>query len=198
MNGGKLYVFEGFDGVGKTTIVRLLDKALNNMYIEHSSYSFPGKNVSSFGNLVYDMHHNRKKYFDHDINNISLLLMHIAAHLDILERLIMPDLSNGKVVLLDRFWWSTFAYGIGNHIDRNTLKHILYPEFRLFEKISISKIFLIRRNTEELYSLTTDSLIKQAYEELTAWGDYKDLVESVDNIDIDITLNTILSLMGLK
>lgn len=198
MSRGKLYVFEGFDGVGKTTIVTQLSNRLNNMHIEHMSYSFPGKNVSRFGELVYDIHHNAEKYFDYNINNISLQLLHIASHLDILERFIIPDLSAGKVVLLDRFWWSTFAYGIGNGIDKSTLKNILYPEFRAFEKISIGKIFLIRRNTRNLYSPATDSLIRKTYEELAYCEEYKDLVAKIDNIDIDVTLNTILSLMRLK
>ena len=127
-NRGRLYIFEGIDHVGKSSIVATLKETLMSKGILCSTYSFPGKEPETLGGLVYDFHHNMSKYISNTIDPISLQLLHIAAHIDIINKQILPDLSEGRVVLLDRSWWSTYAYGIASGIDKNIIKKGISPE----------------------------------------------------------------------
>lgn len=60
---GKLFVFEGVDEVGKSTIVKELELKLNDFGLPYTSYSFPGKSEGTLGALVYDLHHNEDKFY---------------------------------------------------------------------------------------------------------------------------------------
>ena len=181
MDKGSIFVFEGFDGVGKTTIVRELSYKLDNLRIDHTCYSFPGKEVSRLGNLVYDLHHNMKKYMDYKLNSTSLQLLHVACHLDIIEQYIIPDINAGKIVLLDRFWWSTYAYGLANNISKDVLDHILYPEKKKFDNMPLKKIFLLERKGPVLYDDEVDATIRQTYTQIALSDEKRGVAEIVIN-----------------
>lgn len=167
VSSGRLYVFEGIDNVGKTSIINEICKTLENKSISYSKYSFPGKDSYTLGGLIYDFHHNKEKYIDYDINNVSVQLLHVAAHIDLLIRCIIPDLKQGKIVLLDRFWWSTYAYGIANGITKKQIDMIIAPELDVFKKIAVEKVFLIKRTqkTSEYAKNVTTNILK-GYESL--------------------------------
>ncbi len=142
---GKLYVLEGIDHVGKTTLINKLVNKLNNEGITCSTYSFPGKEKGTLGNIVYDMHHHQSKYFSETLNNISLQMLHVASHIDNIIRRIIPDLQNGKIVILDRFYWSTYAYGLAADIDKQMMDSIIAPEIKLLSNLPLQQVFLIHR-----------------------------------------------------
>ena len=57
---GRLIVIEGPDGVGKSTVCRLLIDALTAQGTACELLSFPGKEPGSIGELVYRVHHDQK------------------------------------------------------------------------------------------------------------------------------------------
>lgn len=179
---GKLYVFEGIDNVGKTTIIKEVSRVLEDRNIPFSSYSFPGKEANTLGSLIYDFHHNKEKYINYDLNNTSLQLLHVASHIDLLIRCIIPDLKQGKIVLLDRSWWSTYAYGIANGISKKQIKMILAPEINIFNKIVLGQVFLIKRDQKiSEYSEITNENILKAYEDLSEQYQTLGLVHTIHN-----------------
>ena len=184
MNGrnGKLFIFEGIDSVGKTTIIKEICNYLNYKSISFSSYSFPGKEPDTLGELVYDFHHNKKHYINYDINSLSLQMLHVASHIDILKRCIIPDLKKGKIVLLDRSWWSTYAYGTSYGIPKKQLNMILAPELDIVKKLTIEKIFLIERDMQKSeYSQTITNKIINAYNELADKYSKKQNIRKITN-----------------
>lgn len=108
---GDLVVLEGPDGVGKSTIAKALADRLQREGTEVLLLSFPGREQGSLGKLVYELHHDLHSFNVTQVSPTSLQVLHIAAHIDCIERTIFPAIAKGKTVILDRFWWSTVAYG---------------------------------------------------------------------------------------
>lgn len=108
---GKLIVFEGPDGVGKTTLCRQVATALQGRGIEVEQVHLPGSRPGTFGKFVYDIHHHPTDFVVGDLDPTSLQVLHASAHIDTIARQIAPALTAGRWVLLDRFWWSTVVYG---------------------------------------------------------------------------------------
>lgn len=110
----RLIVFEGVDGAGKTTLHRALAEYYRCQYPDAPLYadSFPGSVPGSLGEWVYRFHHSRTSEGPQleDVAPAALQLLHVAAHVDLIQRHIAPTLNAAGVVLLDRYWWSTYAY----------------------------------------------------------------------------------------
>lgn len=124
----KLIVFEGPDGVGKTTLSRALVVRLNNLGIPCEYLAFPGKEPETLGRLVYNLHHDPSMFGLGQISAASLQALHIAAHIDAIEQRILPSLEEGRWVVLDRFWWSTLVYGTALGVDARSLRAMIQLE----------------------------------------------------------------------
>ena len=163
-----VYIFEGIDNVGKTTIIHALKQQIQ----ETTDYkcvdiAFPGNEPRTLGELVYRIHHNEEQYFDVSLNETSLQLLHIASHIDLIQRRLEP-LSNSKcIVLLDRFWWSTYVYGLSGGLKENIIQTIIAPELLYWKDINIKKIFLIEREKKQKdYELNKENTIIEKYRQL--------------------------------
>ena len=143
VNAGRLIVFEGPDGVGKSTLALALTNRLVAMGLSCEHLSFPGKEEGTIGSLVYDVHHRPAEYGIGAITAASLQALHIAAHLDAIERRIIPALNEGRWVILDRFWWSTWAYGHVAAVDRATLDAMVEVERRHWRGVEPDALFLL-------------------------------------------------------
>lgn len=194
-----VYVFEGIDNVGKTTIIHALKQKIQ----ETTDYrcvdiAFPGNEPRTLGNLVYNIHHHQEQYFSVPINETSLQLLHIASHIDLIQRQLMP-LSNSKyIVLLDRFWWSTYVYGLAGGVEENIIQSIIAPELLYWKDIDIKKIFLIeRRERQKDYELSKESNIIDEYRKLAQ----KELkCERIDNNEslVEVVNRVYKSIFGDK
>ena len=125
---GALIVLEGPDGIGKTTIANELTAILKKRGFPAVYYSFPGKEKNTLGSLVYQLHHNSQTFGINYVDPVSLQLLHIAAHLDCISARILPSIFSGYHVVLDRYWWSTFVYGIAGGIDKSVLASMIEVE----------------------------------------------------------------------
>ena len=115
---GRLLVVEGPDGVGKTTVCRALAEDLLGRGHDVLQLSFPGKEPETVGELVYRVHHDDGPVRVRDISELAKQALHVAAHIDAIDRQIVPALEQGKTVLLDRFWWSAWVYGLVGGCNR--------------------------------------------------------------------------------
>jgi len=142
---GDLYVFEGPDGVGKTTLSSAFARHLKTTDIEFDYFSFPGKVDGTLGKLVYDLHHNKEVFGIEEINEASLQILHIAAHVDLIESKILPSLKKGRSVILDRYWWSTWVYGLVGNANKRSLQAMIDIEKQHWDNIKPSIVFFITR-----------------------------------------------------
>jgi dTMP kinase len=103
---GKLIVFEGAEGAGKSTQVRLLAERLATARISCIALREPG------GSPVGDSIREIVLHREHPITNATEALLFMASRAELTAREIVPSLNDGRVVLLDRFFLSTYAYQI--------------------------------------------------------------------------------------
>ena len=143
---GQLYVFEGADGVGKSELSARFASMLKDAGTQAVLLSFPGKEPGTLGKLVYDLHHDACALGVAKMSHASLQLLHIAAHVDAIERVIVPALGpRGTTVVLDRFWWSAKVYGLADGSDRQLIENMIRVERAAWGTVEPSVLFLIRR-----------------------------------------------------
>jgi dTMP kinase len=103
---GKLIVFEGAEGAGKSTQIRLLAERLTKASISCIAVREPG------GTPVGDAIRGILLHPEQEITDATEALLFMASRAELIAREILPSLVEGKVVLLDRFFLSTYAYQI--------------------------------------------------------------------------------------
>ena len=110
----RFIVFEGVDGSGKSTQIKLLEEKLEYHSISFSTFREPG------GNLLSEKI--REILLDKDISmcDESELMLFLAARGQNTEEGILKELSKGKFVICDRYSDSSMAYqGFGKELDKN-------------------------------------------------------------------------------
>lgn len=111
----RFFSLEGIDGSGKTTQMDLLQKALEEKGFSCLRIREPGGSIISerIRELLLD------SKFKGLMADKAELLLYNAARAQIIEECIKPALDSGKIVLADRFAWSTYAYqGFGRYLDK--------------------------------------------------------------------------------
>ena len=109
-------------------------------------FNIPAKK-KSLGKLVYDIHHKTV-----DIKNITplcLQLLHVVAHINLLQEKIIPAINKGKTVLLDRYWWSTIVYSKASNVDDELISCAIDIECKFTDMITHKIFFYITRNNRE-------------------------------------------------
>jgi dTMP kinase len=108
----RFFSLEGVDGSGKSTQLVLLADALRSKGFDVITPREPG------GTPVSDRIRQVILSPDHPVAPEAELLLFSAARAQLVSEVIAPALLAGKVVLADRFGWSTWAYqGYGRGID---------------------------------------------------------------------------------
>ena len=115
---GKFVTFEGIEGVGKTTQLRLAAEWLKSRGASVLATAEPGG--TPLGQKIREILLNRNAWA---INAEAELLLFAAARAQHVRETIMPALEEGRWVLCDRFSDATLAYqGFGRGIDTAFLR----------------------------------------------------------------------------
>jgi dTMP kinase len=143
MKRGKLYVLEGPDGVGKTTLAALLCETLQAASIASTVLSFPGREPNTVSELVYRLYHSPSEFGVTQVLPVTSQILVTAAHVDVIETRILPALNTGTTVILDRFWWSTWVYARASKVPEKTIDGLLDLEMLSWGTVKPDAIFLI-------------------------------------------------------
>ena len=112
---GTLIVFEGIDGTGKSTQLKLLAEALEQSGTEVVSSREPTD--GPFGKKL------RASMLEGRLSREEELALFHDDRRDHIEHLILPALEAGKTIILDRYYFSTMAYQGARGFDPQEIRH---------------------------------------------------------------------------
>lgn len=141
MTRGKLITFEGIDGCGKTTQLRMLERILNSRSIPFVSTREPGG--TELGKMIRAALLNVSP---HSVDPLAELLLYAADRAQHVREFIAPHLAKGTLVLSDRFYDATTVYqGYGRGFDLGLIKKLnelatggLQPDLTLLFDIEVT------------------------------------------------------------
>ena len=117
---GKFIAFEGCEGAGKSTQIRLLSEYLTKRQIPHIVTREPGGGEISEAIRTVILNGKFTSMTDE-----CEALLYAAARVQHLSDTVMPALEAGKIVLCDRYIFSSYAYqGYGRGLDMTFLENI--------------------------------------------------------------------------
>ncbi len=186
--------FEGIDGSGKSTQCQLLRDGLESKGFKIFVTREPGgtKIAEAIRNILLHIHE--------PIEAMTEVFLYCAARNEHLEKIILPKLAEGYIVISDRFFDSTIAYqGGGRGLGINRMKEInnifikkATPDLTFFIDADISTIEK-RMENKELDRIEKEGM---QFMEKVRQG-YLDLIESAKEyrefmtIDGDLEINEI-------
>ncbi|MEI6849509.1 MAG: dTMP kinase [archaeon] len=119
---GAFFTFEGGEGAGKSTQIKLLADYLSGLNYSVLTLREPG------GTPIGEEIRHTLKHSNVNaamVPETELLLMN-ASRAQLVREIIRPALQEGKIVLSDRFYDSSMAYqGYGRGLDLNKVKNVI-------------------------------------------------------------------------
>lgn len=112
---GRLLVIEGGVGCGKTTQIKLLKKVLSGWEF----YREPGS--TEYGEKVRDAVQGLHSY---KVEEYAAMFGYMAARANLIRGVIIPRLLKGKNIILDRYWYSTYAYQGSNGASKKVIEQV--------------------------------------------------------------------------
>lgn len=182
---GRFITFEGTEGSGKTTQIRLLASAL-----EHDGHHVVSTREPGGTELGESL---RRLLLDGDVPiraETEAYLM-TAARAEHVRSVIRPALADGCIVLCDRFVDSTLAYqGGGRGLDVDQLRSLqtmavdgVWPDLTVLVDVPI-EVGLERRRGEE-YSNRIDRETAAFHKRVAAWYRSEALTETARWVIVD-------------
>ena len=118
---GKLIVFEGVEGCGKTTQMHLFSQWLESLNISVVLTREPGGTELGKDLRVLLLSKSANK----PVSDITELLLYAADRAQHIEEQLKPNLAMGKYILCDRYTDSTIAYqGYGRGLDMSLINNL--------------------------------------------------------------------------
>jgi dTMP kinase len=131
----RFFVIDGIDGAGKSTQAALLTEALEARGLSVLRVRDPG------GTDLSDRIRALLLHPDHPVAPATELCLYAAARAQLVHERIRPALEAGRVVVSDRFTWSTYAYqGAGRGHD---LSHISRLEEITCDGVRPAHVFVL-------------------------------------------------------
>ena len=161
---GKFITFEGIDGSGKSTQLRMMASELRYRGFDVLTTLEPGG--TPLGRRL------REAFLETEENVAPLaeLLLFAADRAQHVNFLVKPAIEEGKIVISDRYADATFAYqGAGRGFDEKTVNQViqlategLKPDLTLFFDISVENAILRTKSRDK------DEAIKNRMDKETA------------------------------
>lgn len=161
---GFFIVFEGIDGCGKTSQVSRTVEYLKDKFSDVQVESLRELGGSSLGEKLREIMY--KHVPPKDMAPGVLDLLFLMGHVQNWWEVVQPSLTQGKIVVSDRWWLSQFAYAAGRDFDPRVNE--------LYEKLKGGwpdlTIFLYG-NPHELFKRANSRSDAKSHQKIKTWND---------------------------
>ena len=162
---GKLIVFEGTDGAGKTTMINLLSKLLIKKYGEDKVLCIKqptdlSRKTKLFQKMMYSTNHK-------DINYRAVQLLTMSDRVQNGHEVIEPNLKEGKIIICDRYIYTSYVNMLARDYKKekwfmNVSKHITKPDITFLAYVNPDiAIKRIKERPEERDKYLDEELLKK-------------------------------------
>jgi dTMP kinase len=185
MNKGLLITFEGPDGSGKTTQISLLREYLSSKGFEVIYTREPGgTNISEkIRDIILD---NKNS----EMSAMCEALLYASSRAQLVSQVIKPALSEGKIIVMDRFVESSVVYqGIGRKLGEDNIRRIneaatdgLKPDITFLLTIPFEE-GLKRKSKQKAFDRlesSGDDFHKRVYEGYMSLANSADYIKVID------------------
>jgi dTMP kinase len=170
--------FEGCEGVGKSTQIRLLSEELSAKGIPFVVTREPGGSriAESIRKIILDAGNS-------EMSDLCELFLYLAARAQHLKDIVRPALDQGKLVICDRYIDSTFAYqGFGKGLDADMVEAVnaaaiggLVPDLTIFLDLPPESAFSRKGGPDrgdrlELLEQSFHERVYEGYQEIARRG----------------------------
>ncbi|BAY13941.1 dTMP kinase [Calothrix sp. NIES-2098] len=175
---GKLIVFEGVEGCGKTSQMQLCSQWLESLGISVLLTREPGGTELGIDirRLLLEKADNKP------IAELTELLLYAADRAQHVEQELKPNLAKGKYILCDRYTESTIAYqGYGRGLNMSLIKQLNYiatggleSDLTLWLDVDVEVGLARKRGDEQIFdrieqeAIAFHHRVQQGYVELAA------------------------------
>ena len=170
MEKGFFICIEGLDGCGKTTQAKLLVKRLKKMGYDAVYTAEPS--CGRIGRFI-------KKYCLHGEKRVSVVveaLLFAADRFEHVEKEVLPALDNGKIVVSDRYVYSSLAYQGAAGLDLEWIerinKHAIKPNLAILIDVKPEIVLQrLKRKKSVMENLETQQRVREVYRKFVEKGD---------------------------
>jgi dTMP kinase len=162
-------VFEGLDGSGKSTQAKLLTESLRR---SHNAVWTAEPSKGSIGRFI----RNRILYENSRSPTAVEALLFAADRVDHVNREIKPALSEGRLVVCDRYFYSSLAYQGSAGLSLDWIQRInaraLKPDLALFIDVAPEVVLgRLKRKKSVMETLETQQRVREIYLKCVAAGE---------------------------
>lgn len=155
--------FEGPDGSGKTTQIKLLSEALTAQ--GHAVLALREPGGTPIGDQIRDVVHALR---NKEMSARAECLLYGAARAQLVDQVLKPQLDRGGIALCDRYADSTLAYqAYGRGLDRSAVKQIisfatleLQPDLTFYLDIDVAVGIERRKKSGDDYNRMDDQTLE--------------------------------------
>ena len=166
---GAFICIEGLDGCGKTTQARLLVAKLRK---SHNAVYTAEPSRGRIGTFI----RNRYLYGEKRLSTIVEALLFAADRIEHVENEVLPALNQGKLVISDRYVYSSLAYQGAGGLSLNWIEkvneHALKPDLAVFIDVDPKTVMhRLKSKRSVMENMETQQRVRDIYLKFVAKGE---------------------------